>query len=257
MRYVASFIGIAAFAAVMLVSSVSVQAAESELGNVDNGRKIFTEGKGDAVPACNSCHGMNGLGDDTMGTPRLANQVFTYEVKQLDDFAAGRRTDNTLQAMNGVANGLTQQDRRDVSAFVHTLRAPFAGSNLNQLKADGTTTNVNIPIGGDRSRGRMIVEFGLDGIPACKSCHGFHGRSAGRMFPVLTGQRYVYLVNQLAYWRNGAEGKQPGRANDPMRMMEHVAVKLSDKDIQDVASFLTGAVPYTPGNPHPLPREQY
>jgi cytochrome c553 len=192
-----------------------------------------------------------------MGTPRLANQVFTYELKQLDDFAAGRRTDNTLQAMNDVAKGLTQQERRDVSTYVHTLKSPFAGSNLNDLKANGVATNVGIPIGGDRARGRMIVEYGLGDIPACKSCHGFHGRSAGRMFPSLAGQRYIYLVNQLAYWRNGFRGKEPGRHNDPMKMMEDVANRLTDKDIQDVASFLTGAVPFTSGNPHPIPREDY
>jgi len=242
MRYIASLGSVAAFVAVMLVGSVSVQAGE--MGNVDNGRKIFTQGKGDAVPACNSCHGMNGLGDDSMGTPRLADQVFTYELKQLDDFAADKRTDNTLQAMNDIAKALTPQERRDVAAFVHTLKSPFSGSDLRTLADDGVDV-------GDRSRGRMIVEFGLDGIPSCKSCHGFHGRSAGRMFPVLAGQRYVYLQNQLGYWRDKS------RANDPMAMMRDVAAKLSDKDINDVAAFLTGALPFTPGNPHAIPREKY
>lgn len=247
MRYKASLVSVAAFAAVMLVGSAFAQAEE---GNVSIGRKIFTQGKGDAVPACNSCHGSLGLGDDSMGTPRLADQVFTYELKQLDDFASGARTDNTLQAMNGVASGLTAQERKDVAAYVHTLKSPFTGSDLRALEADGVTV-------GDRSRGRMIVEFGLDGIPSCKSCHGFHGRSAGRIFPSLAGQRYVYLTNQLHYWRNGAQGKDMARTNDPMRMMEKVAAKLSDKDINDIAAFLTGAIPYTPGNPHAIPREQF
>lgn len=246
MRYLASLVSVAAFVAVMLVSSVSVQAAEGSAisGNAANGRKIFMNGKGDAVPACQSCHGANGLGSDDMGTPRLADQVETYELKQLDDFATGKRTDNTLQAMNDIAKALTQQERRDLAAYVHTLKSPFSGSNLRSLAAAGTTV-------GDRSRGRMIVEFGLDGIPACKSCHGFHARSAGRIFPSLAGQRYVYLVNQLGYWRDKS------RHNDPMQMMEKVAAQLSDKDINDIAAFLTGALPYTPGNPHAIPREQY
>ena len=252
MRYLASLVSAAALVAVMLASSVSAQAGDEPegFGNVDNGRKIFTQGKGDAVPACASCHGSDGLGSDDMGTPRLADQVFTYEVKQLDDFASGARTDNTLQAMNDIAKALTPQERRDVSTYVHTLKSKFLGSDLRALAAAGTAV-------GDRSRGRMIVEFGLDGIPACKSCHGFHGRSAGRMFPMIGGQRYVYLTNQLGYWRNGAEGKQPGRANDPMRMMEKVAAKLTDKDIQDVAAFLTVALPFTPGNPKTPPRSEF
>lgn len=245
MRYLASLVSVAAFAAVMLMNSVSVQAGEGTgHGNIDNGRKIFTQGKGDAVPACSSCHGENGLGSDDMGTPRLADQVFTYELKQLNDFASDKRTDNTLQAMNDIAKALTAQERKDVSAYVHTLKSPFSGSNLRTLQENGVDV-------GDRSRGRMIVEFGLDGVPACKSCHGFHGRSAGRMFPSLAGQRYVYLTNQLGFW------KDKSRHNDEMGMMQGVAAKMSEKDMQDVAAFLTGAVPYTPGNPHAIPREQY
>ena len=249
MRYLASMVSAAAMVAVMLATSVSAQAVDlpdgwAKMGNVANGRKIFTQGKGDAVPACASCHGDDGLGSDDMGTPRLADQVYTYEVKELDDFASGKRTDLTLQAMNDIAKNLTPQDRRDVSAYVHTLKSNFVGSNLRQLAANGTSV-------GDRSRGRMIVEFGLDGIPACKSCHGFHGRSAGRMFPMIGGQRYVYLTNQLGYWRAKT------RHNDPMQMMEKVAALLSDQDIKDVAAFLTVSVPFTPGNPQSIPREEW
>ncbi|HKJ83246.1 MAG TPA: c-type cytochrome [Mariprofundaceae bacterium] len=245
MRYLASLVSVAVFASVMLMNTVSVQAGESsDFGNLANGRKIFKQGKGDAVPACQSCHGASGLGSDDLGTPRLADQVFTYELKQLDDFAADKRTDNTLGAMNDIAKGLTPQERRDVATYVHTLKSPFAGSDLRALKGNGVAV-------GDRARGQMIVEYGLDGIPACKSCHGFHGRSAGRIFPALYGQRYVYLTNQLGYWRDKS------RHNDPMQMMEKVAAKLSDKDIHDVAAFLTGAVPYTKGNPHPIPRENF
>jgi cytochrome c553 len=245
MRYLASIVSAAALVAVMLASSVSAQAAEpAGFGNVANGRKIFTQGKGDAVPACASCHGDDGLGSDDMGTPRLADQVFTYEVKELDDFASGKRQDLTLQAMNDIAKALTPQERRDVSTYVHTLKSKFVGSDLRALASAGTTV-------GDRSRGRMIVEYGLDGIPACKSCHGFHGRSAGRMFPMIGGQRYVYLQNELHYWRAKT------RHNDPMQMMEKVAAKLTDKDINDVAAFLTVAVPFTPGNPKAPPREEF
>ena len=47
------------------------------------------------------------------------------------------------------------------------------------------------------------------------------------------------------------------RHNDPMQMMEKVAAKLSDQDIKDVAAFLTVAVPFTPGNPYEIPREEW
>jgi len=246
MRYLMSTISAAAVFAMVLIVSVPVQAENFLAGNIDNGRKIFTQGKGDAVPACQSCHGVDGMGSDDIGSPRLAHQVFTYELKQLTDFANGRRIDNTLDAMNGIAKALSAKERRDVITYVESLKAPFLGSDLRALKAAG---DVKI---GDRTRGAMIVEYGADGIISCKSCHGFHGRSAGRMFPMLTGQRYVYLLNQLKNWKNGTVAD--GRANDPRGMMRKVAKTLSIKDMRDVSSFLTDALPYTIGNPMAPPR---
>ncbi|EAU53354.1 c-type cytochrome, partial [Mariprofundus ferrooxydans] len=65
----------------------TVASAEEAMGNVNNGRLIFQNGKGDADPACQGCHGIDGNGSDEMGTPRLAYQVDTYILKQLTDFA--------------------------------------------------------------------------------------------------------------------------------------------------------------------------
>ncbi len=246
MRYLMSAVGAVAVFTMTLIVSVPVQAENFLAGDIVNGRKIFTQGKGDAVPACQSCHGVDGMGQDDMGTPRLAHQVFTYELKQLTDFANDKRIDNTLDAMNGIAKALTAQERRDVITYVESLKTPFLGSDLRALKAAG---DVKI---GDRARGAMIVEYGAEGIISCKSCHGFHGRSAGRMFPMLGGQRYVYLLNQLHAWKNGTVAD--GRANDPRGMMRKVAKSMSEKDMLDVASFLTGALPYTIGNPMAPPR---
>jgi len=248
MRYLMSALGVMAVFAMTLIASVPVQ-AESDLaatGNKVNGRKIFTQGKGDAVPACQSCHGEYGLGSDDMGTPRLAHQVYSYELKQLTDFAADKRIDNTLNAMNDIAKALTPQEREDVSAYVDSLKTPFLGSDLRAIQAAGDVKT------GDRARGAMIVEYGAEGIISCKSCHGYHGRGAGRIFPMLAGQRYVYLLNQLHNWKNGTVAD--GRANDPRGMMRAVAKTLSDKDMRDVASYLTGALPVSVGNPMSPPR---
>jgi len=246
MRYLMSTVGAVAVFAMMLIVSVPAQAENFLAGDISNGRKIYIQGKGDDVPACQSCHGVDGMGNDDMGTPRLAHQVFAYELKQMTDFAADKRIDNTLNAMNDIAKALTPQERRDAITYVESLKTPFLGSDLRALKEAG---DVEV---GDRSRGAMIVEYGAEGIISCKSCHGFHGRSAGRMFPMLTGQRYVYLLNQLKNWKNGTVAD--GRANDPRGMMRTVAKSLSDKDMRDVASFLTGALPYTIGNPMAPPR---
>ncbi len=208
------------------------------MGNIDNGRKIFQEGKGDDVPACQSCHGVDGLGSDDMGTPSLAYQVDTYILKQLKDFAAERRIDNTMGAMNDIAKALTEEEKKDLAAFVHTLKTPFMGSDLDALRENDIEV-------GEPYKGAEIVQFGLPdhNVPACQSCHGFNGRSAGRMYPAIGGQRYQYLINQLEAFRSG------DRANDYKAQMRNVAKHLTDEDIRNASAFLTGAKPVVPGNP--------
>jgi len=248
-----SFVAIAACYAAPAAFS-----AEEALGNVDRGRVIYQNGKGDNVPACQGCHAPDGLGDDNVGTPRLAYQIDTYVLKQLTDFAEDKRTDDTMYQMNDIAKALSPQDRKDVAAYVHTLKTPYIGSNLDQLRRDGATV-------GDPDLGKMIAEYGAPdhGVPACQSCHGFHGRSAGRMYPAIGGQNYVYLKHELESLRNGyrafgaktlnadqlASKEDTQRVNDFMGQMRAVAGHLTDEDIANVAAFLTLAKPTTPGNP--------
>ena len=210
-------------------------------GNITAGAKIFAEGKGEAPP-CLSCHGDTGLGDDNLGTPRLAGQGFVYLRKQLYEYAADRRTDTTMGVMNGVAKALSDQDKADVSAYESSVHqgALAAASNLEEVKAAGT-----VPVG-ERHLGKGIVLYGIpeQGVPACGSCHQYNGRGALPVYPTIGGQRYVYLVNQLKQWREGT------RANDPLAQMRIVASKLKDEDIYNVAAYLTSAPPISGGNSH-------
>lgn len=218
-------------------------------GDMANGKKIFENGKGE-VPACNSCHGPDGTGDDNMGTPRLAGQTYPFLVKQLEDFANDRRQDLTMMVMNFNAKGLTPQDRKDVATYLSSLKhVGFKGSDLETLKQQGVAV-------GQEYKGRAIVEYGSpkrdDGFPkelgtkgpgvaACKSCHGVGGRGAPPVYPMIGEQRYVYLVNQLKHWRDES------RKNDPMGQMRAIAHQLSDEDIQNAAAYLTQAKPISPG----------
>jgi len=248
-----SFVAIAAwFAAPAAVSAGEV------MGNVDKGRVIFQYGKGDDVPACAGCHAEDGLGSDEVGSPRLAYQIAPYVRKQLHDFAEGLRTDDTMYQMNDIAKALSEQDIKDLAAYVHTLKTPYIGSNLDQLRRDGAEV-------GEPYKGKMIAEYGAPdhGVPACQSCHGFHGRSAGHMYPAIGGQNYVYLQHELTSLRNGgrkfgsktltkediANKDDTMRTNDFMGQMRAVAKNLTDEDIKNVAAFLTLAKPTTPGNP--------
>ena len=74
-------------------------------------------------------------------------------------------------------------------------------------------------------------------MPACASCHGASAQgSAGAANPVpaLAGQQYPYLERQLLDWRSG------WRANSADGVMNQATRALTDTEIQQLASFLSG-----------------
>ncbi len=172
-----------------------------------------------------------------MGAPRLATLGNAYIIKQLTDFANDKRVPTGLGAvMPGFAKELSEQDRRDVAAYVNSIEDAPELSDLKALKDSGQAV-------GNTSLGQVLVKYGVkDKVSACQSCHGYNGRGAAPMFPVIGQQKYTYLVNQLHNWRDGS------RANDPDGMMRAVAKNLSDDDINNAAAFLAGAPRTTIGN---------
>jgi cytochrome c553 len=223
--------------AMLAFSGASFAEEGTVTANVTNGKKIFENGKPDAgVPACSTCHGDKAMGNDDMGSPRLANVGYAYIVKQLTNYAEDKRKDLTMDQMNGIAKGLSVQDRRDLAAYENSFPRNSELSDLKALKAGGK------PIG-DTSLGQALVRYGDKGrISACMSCHGFNGRGADPIYPKIAQQKYVYLVNQLTHWRDSS------RANDPMGQMQKIAKNLTDADINDAAAFLSQAPDSTPGD---------
>lgn len=241
---------LAALVAGMSTSAhASAEFVPKTMGNVENGKTIFTNGKeSTGVPACLTCHGEKALGEDSMGTPRLAGQGYTFLVKQMNDFATDKRTDTTMGGiMNTNAKGLTETEHQDVAAYLSGLNQgeiKVEGSDLAAVKAMGQ------PVG-QTHLGKSLAQYGAPdrGIPACHSCHGYNARGAFPIYPALSGQKYVYLVNQLKKWRDGS------RTNDMMGQMRAVAKKMSDDDIYNVAAFLTSAKRTTLGNSR-MPQQQ-
>ena len=85
--------------------------------------------------------------------------------------------------------------------------------------------------------GRQIYQGGITAIqvPACSGCHAPDGAgNDAAKFPRLGGQRNDYIVSALKNFRSGA------RANDPGRMMQMVAKRLSDEEIDAVANYVQG-----------------
>ena len=212
---------------------------------INAGKAIAQQGKG-AVPACMSCHGAKGEGNDATGFPRLAALNATYLERQLNDFARDQvpegvvlepiardysktpriYSDKTVftpgmrqdPVMSGIAKGLTEADRKNLAAYYASL-----GFNAKPVAAAFETLE----------RGEDLALRGKPeyGLPACVSCHAPDGEGFGAEFPPLAGQPAQYLVTQINRWQSGA------RDNDPMGLMKAVAEQLTDADKMNVMAF--------------------
>lgn len=165
---------------------------------------------------CFGCHGVNGNSTNPVW-PKLNAQHVKYLEKQLVDFKSGKRKD---PIMNGQAAALSNQDMSDLAAF-------FAKQSATMGQAD----KAKVALGEKIYRGGNSAK----GVAACIGCHGPTGTGnppAG--FPRISGQHADYMVKTLKDFRSGA------RANDLNGMMHNVAAKMSDKEIEAVASYMSG-----------------
>ena len=166
---------------------------------------------------CQECHGEAGEGT-AEHYPKLAGQRAVYLRKQLSDFQSGARKNEIMSAM---APSLTQQDIADVVAYFSS--APHWSGEEANFDSLGQTLFRD----GDSARGLL----------ACAACHGDKGGGSGDAsapVPAIAGQRESYLANQLRAWKVGE------RRNSPGDVMNEIAQKLSDSEIDALAKFLSG-----------------
>jgi cytochrome c553 len=96
------------------------------------GRALYRGGGTQAIPACMACHGPSGRGNPEAGYPTLRAQHAEYVVKQLNDYAAGKRYGNDEKGntaggpnaaiMTTIAKRLTPENMRDLASYVQGLR---------------------------------------------------------------------------------------------------------------------------------------
>ncbi|MBZ0094390.1 MAG: cytochrome c4 [Sulfuricella sp.] len=165
---------------------------------------------------CVACHGADG-NSPAPANPKLASQHPDYLNKQLANFKSGERKS---AIMAGMAAMLSPEDMKNVAAyFGGQKQAPSAAKDKALV-----------------AQGEKIYRGGVAamGVPACSGCHGPAGSGIPAMFPRLAGQHGEYIVAELTRFRNGE------RANDPGKMMQAVAMKMSDQDMKAVAEYITG-----------------
>ncbi|MDH5445165.1 MAG: cytochrome c4 [Gammaproteobacteria bacterium] len=187
-----------------LLLAAPVQAA----GNASAGEK--------KAGVCAGCHGPAGNSTNP-SWPKLAGQGAGYIAKQLADFKSGARKD---PIMMGQAAALSDQDMADLGAY-------YAKQTVSPGSADKKTLTLgqNVYRGGNKEKG----------VAACIGCHGPSGAgNPAAKFPALGSQQAAYIVKTMKDFRSGVRG------NDPSKMMRDIAARMSDKEIEAVASYIAG-----------------
>lgn len=181
----------------------------------ESAQEIVMHGTKAGVQACTACHRSKGQGHTATGAPRLAGLNAGYLLRQLDDFAEGKRK-NAIMTHN--AKALTPAERKEIAAY-------FASQKVETMGEGGNAAQI--------ARGRAIAESGDwgNGVPSCSQCHGLDGSGAGSLAPRITGQTASYIEAQLKAWATGA------RKGDPMGLMASIAKKLNTEEIADVTAY--------------------
>ncbi|MBF8722322.1 MULTISPECIES: c-type cytochrome [Pseudomonas] len=179
--------------------------------------------KGDAAAGqaktavCGACHNPDG-NSLAPNFPKLAGQGQRYLEKQLHDIKSGKRT---VLEMTGMLANFNDQDLADIAAYFSSQKGSVGAADPNLVERGRALFN-----GGDLEKG----------MPACTGCHSPNGAGIALAgFPHLGGQHAQYVAKQLTDFREG------NRTNDGDAMtMRSIAGKLSNKDIEALASYIQG-----------------
>ncbi len=166
---------------------------------------------------CYGCHGEDGNSPDTL-TPKLSGQYGTYIAKEVRNYQASIRTDQTMSA---IAKSVSDDDLADISAY-------FAiQSVMNGVSPSNNQIGKKLFEKDDLSR--MMVR--------CNDCHGATGKGqnpSNPLFPVIGGQHKDYLLKQLRSFRKGYRNNSPGG------VMNIIVERLSDAELEALADYVSG-----------------
>ena len=203
---------------VSLLLTLGITGMAHAAGNAEAGQS--------KVAVCGACHGTDG-NSAAPNFPKLAGQGERYLLKQLNDIKAGSTpgaaegVGRKVLEMTGMLDPYSEQDLADIAAY-------FSSQKMTVGMADPKLVK----------QGEKLFRGGKAdvGMPACTGCHAPNGAGvAGAAFPKLGGQHAAYTAKQLTDFREG------NRTNDGDSMiMRSIAAKLSNKDIEALASYIQG-----------------
>lgn len=174
---------------------------------------------GEALSAtCVACHGQDGHAQ-IEGYPHLAGQNERYLFTQLELI---QTQDRPVPLMQGMLDGMSKQDLRDLAAYYASLEARV-----------GQAADERLDLGERIYRGGLAEK----GVAACSACHSPTGSgNALAGFPRLSGQAVEYLVTQLTEFREGRRQTDDEYGG----MMRDIAHGLTDTEIEAVANYVHG-----------------
>lgn len=186
---------------------------------------------------CSSCHGDDG--NSMVATfPKLAGQHASYIVRQLNDFKDGERNAAMMAALAGA---LSEQDMEDIAAYyesktisANALPVIFSDDDDDDEEdsAEGNVEKVKelLALGGELYRNGNEKSH----VAACIACHGPNGEgNKPSSFPSIRSQHSDYLIKALTDFKKG------NRSNLPDSMMHLIAKKMTDKEIQALAFYIS------------------
>ena len=205
---------------IVLMATTGMALAPTVFAQAKAVKADASKGQQIASQVCAACHSADG-NSTIAANPKLAQQHSSYLHKQLVDYTV--RTGEQKPArenaiMNGMAATLSDQDKRDVSAW-------YAG----QTAKPGTARNKDTLELGQRIWRAGIAEKAL---PACSGCHNPAGAGIPNQYPRLAGQHAEYTEATLRSFREGTR-----RNSVPM---QQIAARLSDAEMRAVADYIQG-----------------
>jgi cytochrome c553 len=218
---------------VLTAHSVSTLASDIVSEKVAQTAKTETSIKGNPIAGkekldaerCLECHDENGH-DLSQGAinkfATLSGQHEGYIIKQVHDFRDEKRKYDFMMMM---AKSLSEQDLADIAAFFG-----------QQPKMHGNASDIS---SGENSQASNLFNFGdiTRNIIACNTCHGKDGQgqiNGNSIYPVIAGQQWNYLEQQLRDWRSGERTNSVGNA------MGNTAKLLTDEEIKVLSHYISG-----------------